>query len=142
MANFIEYASKAQEELNNELQKIAERESVVSAKATANASREAELDKRESDLTLKDQELNAKREELSMWDSKKIKEEKVQEMFDSANLKEVESTKRLKDAKDALILADQKLAELTKRELNLSEREKTYREEVKQEIMTRFLGVK
>ena len=142
MANFIEYASKAQEQLNIEMQKVSEKEALVTKKASANAKRSAELDERESALTLKEQEINAKREELTAWESKKVREEQVQAMYDEANAKDVSSTKKLKDASDALILADQKLEELLKRELALSEKRKTYEEEVRQEIMARFLGVK
>ena len=86
--------------------------------------------------------MQMKKEELSTWEGKKIREEEVQKMFDTANAKEEESKKRLKDAQDALIEAGQKLDELSKRELLLVEREKSYREEVRNEMMTRFLGVK
>lgn len=141
MANFIEYASKAQEELNIELQKITEREGVLVEKSKDLSIRASGLDKKEVELSAKEQELNALREELSSWNSKKLREEDVQVMFDEANRKESESVKKLKESQDNLILTEQKLADLMKRELALSEKEKSYRDEVKQEVMNRFLGV-
>lgn len=140
MANFIEYASKAQEELNGELQKLAKRETELAEKSKLLASREIELEKKQSELATRDAEYTAKKEELSIWEGKKIREESVQVMFDEANRKEVESEKRLKDAKDAVILADQKLAELSKRELALTEKEKTYKDDVMKEMMQKMLG--
>lgn len=142
MANFIEYASKAQAELNSELQRLSDKEAELAAKSSAQFNRESQLDAREVEVTAKEKEIQMKKEELSTWEGKKIREEEVQKMFDTANAKEVESVKRLKDAQDALIEAGQKLDELAKREMNLVEREKSYREEVRNEMMTRFLGVK
>jgi hypothetical protein len=140
MANFIEYASKAQEELNGELQKLSKKEAELAEKAKLLASHDLELEKRQAELAEKETEYLAKKEELSLWEGKRIREENVQVMFDEANRKEVESQKRLKDAQDAVILADQKLAELSKRELALSEKEKTYKDDVMKEMMQKMLG--
>ena len=140
MANFIEYASKAQEELNGELQKVSKKEAELAEKAKLLASHDLELEKRQAELAEKETEYLAKKEELSLWEGKRIREENVQVMFDEANRKEVESQKRLKDAQDAVILADQKLAELSKRELALSEKEKTYKDDVMKEMMQKMLG--
>ena len=140
MANFIEYASKAQEELNGELQKLSKKEAELAEKAKLLASHDLELEKRQAELAEKETEYLAKKEELSLWEGKRIREENVQVMFDEANRKEGESQKRLKDAQDAVILADQKLAELSKRELALSEKEKTYKDDVMKEMMQKMLG--
>lgn len=142
MANFIEYASKAQEELNIELQRLAEREVKLAEQASLQAAATIEIDKRQSAVAEAERAMDLKREELSMWEGKKIREEQVEAMHGEAMRKEAEATKKLKDANDALIETRQNLEELTKRELALSEREKTYREEVKKEIMDGFLGVK
>lgn len=85
MANFIEYASKAQTELNIELQRLSERDSELSLKSSAQFAREAQLDAREVEVTAKEKEMQMKKEELSTWEGKKIREEEVQKMFDTAN---------------------------------------------------------
>lgn len=142
MANFIEYASKAQAELNVELQKVADKELKLAEQASLQAATVIELEKRQSALAEEDRAMDLKREELSIWEGKKVRSEQVEAMHGEAMRKETEATKKLKDANDALIETRQNLEELTKRELALSEREKTYREEVKKEIMDGFLGVK
>ena len=142
MANFIEYASKAQSELNVELQKLSEKENELSLKSSAQFAREAQLDAREAEVAASEKEIQKKREDLTMWESKKKKEEEAQAMYDAAILKETDSVKRLKEAKEALAEAELKLQELQKRELLLVERTKSYQEEVKSEMMARFLGVK
>lgn len=142
MANFIEYASKAQTELNIELQRISEKENELSLKSSAQFAREAQLDAREVEVTAGEKEMQKKREDMTMWESKKKREEEVQSMYDAAVLKETESVKRLKDAKDALAESDMKLQELQKRELLLVERTNTYKEALRNEILTGFLGVK
>ena len=142
MANFIEYASKAQSELNVELQKLSEKENELSLKSSAQFAREAQLDAREAEVAASEKEIQQKREDMTMWESKKKREEEAQAMYDAAILKETDSVKRLKEAKEALSEAELKLQELQKRELLLVERTKSYQEEIKSEIMARFLGVK
>jgi hypothetical protein len=142
MANFIEYASKAQSELNVELQKLSEKENELSLKSSAQFAREAQLDAREAEVAASEKEIQQKREDMTMWESKKKREEEAQAMYDAAILKETDSVKRLKEAKEALSEAELKLQELSKRELLLVERTKSYQEEIKSEIMARFLGVK
>lgn len=142
MANFIEYAAKAQGELNIELQKVADKEAVLAEQASLQAAAIIDIEKRQSAVAEAERMIDAKREELSIWDGKKVRSEEVEAMHGEAMRKDAEATKKLKEATDALIESRQNLEELTKRELALSEKEKTYREEVKKEIMDGFLGVK
>ncbi len=142
MANFVEYATKAQGELNIELQKVADKEKLLAEQASLQAATVIELEKRQSKIAEEERAIDLKREELSIWDGKKRREEEVEAMHGEAMRKDTEATKKLKEATDALIESRQNLAELTKRELALSEKEKSYREEVKKEIMDGFLGVK
>lgn len=142
MANFIEYASKAQEELNHELQILSDKERDLAKQSSLQASRSASLDARESAVAEQERLINQKREELSMWDSKKMREEEVVRLHDEALRMEEDSKKRDKEATDKLLETKQNLVELTKRELALSEREKTYEEELKKKMMDSFLRVK
>lgn len=142
MANFIEYASKAQEELNRELQILADKERALAKQSSLQANRSASLDAREAVVAEQERGINQKREELSMWDSKKMREEEVIRLHDEALRMEEDSKKRDKEATDKLLETKQNLVELTKRELALSEREKTYEEELKKKMMDSFLRVK
>lgn len=142
MANFIEYASKAQEELNIELQKIAQKELKLAEQASLQAATAIELEKRQSKIVEEENALNLQREELTIWNGKKIRAEQVEAMHGEAMQKDNDATRKLKEATDALLESRQNLEELTKRELALSEEKKSYREEVKKEIMDGFLGVK
>ena len=86
--------------------------------------------------------LDLQREELTIWNGKKIRAEQVEAMHGEAMQRDNDATQKLKEATDALLESRQNLEELTKRELALSEEKKSYREEVKKEIMDGFLGVK
>lgn len=142
MANFIEYAAKAQEELNIELQRIAGKELKLAEKASIQAAMTIDLEKRQSAVVESEHALDLQREELTIWNGKKIRAEQVEAMHGEAMQKDNDATQKLKEATDALIESKQNLEELTKRELALSEEKKSYREEVKKEIMDGFLGVK
>jgi hypothetical protein len=142
MANFIEYASKAQEELNNERAEVEKKALKVSEDASLNADRSAGLDKRESEIVAKERDLVVRQEQMSAWETKKRREEEVQKMFDDANYKLQQAEDKLKVSLEKDSDSKQALDELAKRELALSKRESEYREEVKKEIMNKFLGVK
>lgn len=142
MANFIEYASKAQEELNRELQRLSEKEVKLAEQASLQAARSLTLDSREAEIAEKERLINEKKEELTLWEGRKLREEEVSRLHGEAMRKEEEASKKLKDAEEKLSETRMNLVELEKRELALSEREKSYREEVKKEIMNGFLGVK
>lgn len=142
MINFIEYASKAQEELNKERQVLQDFEAKLQEKSSLLATREAGLDTREADIMKKEVEIQNRQEELSAWEVTKRREEEVVSLFDQANSKLVDSDKKLKEASEKHGETVQMLEELAKRELALSEKEKTYKEEVKKEMMDKFLGVR
>lgn len=140
MANFIEYASKAQEELNAQLQAISDRELKNAEKASLLANREAELDKRTTEIAEADKALEQKREELSMWEGRKLREEEAIRLHDEGLRMQKEASDKLKKAENALIESKQNLEELSKRELALSDREKSYKDEVMKEMMQKMLG--
>lgn len=142
MADFIEYASKAQEELNAQLRAISEKELRLAEKASILASREVDLDSRRSGLAEAEKAMDEKKAQLSFWESQKIREEEVSRLHGEALGKEVASQKRLVEADEKLAETRYNLADLAKRELALSEKEKTYREEIKKEMMNTFLGVR
>jgi hypothetical protein len=140
MVNFIEYASKAQEELNKERAEIAEKAQKQAEQASVLAARTAALDEREAQITKSEYELQEKQEKLSAWEAGKRREEEVVAIFDSAQSKLVEAQEKLKAASEKESDTRLALEDLSKRELALSEREKVYKEEIKTEIMNRFLG--
>lgn len=140
MANFIEYASMAQEELNREKNVLSEKEKQLQEKASLLAGREADLDKKQSEIVLQNQELLEKIDKLTTWESKKLKEEEVQKIADESSYKLKLANDKLKLAEEKLNEAKMILEEQAKRELALSEMQKTYREDIKKEVMDKFLG--
>ena len=102
MANFIEYASKAQEELNNERAEVEKKALKVSEDASLNADRSAGLDKRESEIVAKERDLVVRQEQMSAWETKKRREEEVQKMFDDANYKLQQAEDKLKVSRKRL----------------------------------------
>ena len=142
MANFIGYAAKAQVELNIELQKLAQMGLKLAEQASLLATTAIELEKRQAVVVESEHALDLQREEHTIWNGKKIRAEQVEAMHGEAMQKDNDATQKLKEATDALLETRQNLEELTKRELALSEEKKSYREEVKKEIMDGFLGVK
>lgn len=142
MANFIEYAYKAQEELSAELQKVADQKARLDEQATLQAATVIELEKRQAKIAEEERAIDLKKEELSLWNGKKMREEQVEAMYGEAMRKDTEASKKLKEASEKLAETRYNLADLEKREIALSEREKTYREELKKEMMDNFLRVK
>lgn len=140
--NFIEFASKAQEELNKQRLLIEDEGKIVSERDSSLSRRSVELDKRESDIAKKESELADKKLGLDKWEVAKKKEEQIQQMFDEAVAKNIDSAEKLKQARFALDEATAKIQEMEKREKKQSERESSYREEIKAEFMNRFMGVK
>ncbi len=66
MANFIEYAAKAQEELNIELQKLAQKELKLAEQASLQATAAIELEKRQAAVVESEHALDLQREELTI----------------------------------------------------------------------------
>lgn len=142
MANFIEYASKAQEELNKEKTALEAREGELQTKSNSVSARSAELDKREAAVAQVELDIAARKEQLSFWEKGKKREEEVQGMFDDAVSKLAQADEKAKKAAEYLAESKQVREEVQTREIRLTERESKYKEEIKQELMNRFLGVK
>lgn len=140
MQNFIETAAKAQNELNEEKAKIDQFEERVKQSEIKVNQRNEELDKKQTELTLLKESLDNLKESLTEWESKKKKEEDVQKMFDDANGKLLAVENKHKEIVNVQNDVTLKLQELAKRELALSEAREKYKEEVKQEMMSMFLG--
>lgn len=138
MVNFIEYASKAQEELNKERGGIQAREGALQTKGNELAGRSAELDKREADIVQKEKDLAIRTEQLAQWEGKKKREEEVQSMFDDANAKLLEAQKIMRKVSEETSDTDQKRADLLKRENELSNTIQTYKAEVQKDLLDKF----
>ena len=142
MANFIEYASLAQDELNKEKQVVAGLASEVSLREAAVTKRSEELDKREAEIATKEKVQADTQVMLDLWKGKMRREEDVQKMFDDANAKLVTIENRLKETVQKNLDNGQQLEELKQQSLRLSEERKNYKEEVKKEVMQSVFGVK
>lgn len=138
MISFVETAAKAQEELQAELNTLKDVKLRLDEKASLLANKENELVEREKAISLTEKNLNDRNEAMSMWETKKMREEQVQKMHDDALAATLECEKKYKASSEQLAESRQLMEDLAKRELALSEREKTYRQEAKQELVDKF----
>ncbi len=138
MQSFIELAQKAETELQAELSRVKDRSVRLDEKATVLASTEASLEEKRIKLEAFERQLNVVNEEVSRKQLIVISAEQAQRLRDEAAAHNDTAGKRLKEAESKLLEATQKLDELLKREIALSEREKTYKEQIELDVMRRF----
>lgn len=135
MKSFLQLAQDAQAELDARHSEIDKEAEKLAKKASLLASREAKIEDGEKELVLKVQELQDREERVSMREGVVNREQKAQEDRMAAETANRESELNLKKAKELNDDAVQKLAELSKRELALSEARKSYKAEVEMEVM-------
>ncbi len=139
MANFIEYASLAQDELNKEKQVLAGQAEAISNREAAVVKRSQDLDKREADIATKEKAQADRQAILDVWESNKRHEEDVQKMFDEANAKLATVDEKLKVDIELNNDTKQKLEELAKQSHRLSDEKQNYRDEIKKELIDRVM---
>jgi len=139
--NFIKAAQEAEKELAFALSKVAKKSAKVGEKASELARQEATLLEESKEIVAKKKELQAREEEIVRKASiiKKGFDAKSAMDTASADLKAIKvSEKKAEELKDE---SKRMLEDLTKRELALSKREKEYRNEIKQQIASKMLGI-
>lgn len=133
--SFIKLAEQAQKELELEKEKLADRSAKLDVRASSVA---AQLELAVEDTKLveaKKKELQAYEEEVTRKAlSFKVNFDAKAERIAAAGDR-VEAEKARKDAKEHLDRSQQMLSELSKRELALSEREKTYKQDIENEVL-------
>lgn len=133
--SFITLAQEAQKELELEKAKLAKKEAKLEEKASAVEAQLALAVEETKAVELKKKELQKYEEEVSR------KALSFKSNFDARAERELaagdrrEAIRLRKEADDDLNRSKQLLAELSKRELNLSEREKVYKQEIENEVL-------
>jgi len=136
--NFIQLAQETQKELDGEKARLAQKEIELNTRATTLQTQIAANDKRTGELNAKAQELQAREEEVSRREIAQRRDSEVQKDLDTSialNAKAVDERKKAQEYRDDARL---KLEDLAKREIALSEREKTYKQEIELEVMRNF----
>lgn len=138
MKTFIDFAKEAQVELEAERKAIEAEKDKLAKKASLLAARETKIEDGENELSIKAKELQLREEKVSMREGIIGREDKAAQDLKKAEENNREVTLKLKKSQELNDDATQKLAELSKRELALSEREKTYKQEIEMDVMRRF----
>ena len=139
--NFIQLAEQAQRELEGQTLRIEQKEADLNTKASAVEAQLALADQRTAESSSKAKELQIREEEVTRREINMRKDTDLKADLQQAMAERKAATEALREAKEARDEARMSLQDLTKRELALSEREKTYREEIKQQIASKMLGI-
>lgn len=140
--SFITLAQEAQKELEAEKARLAKKEAKIDEKASAVEAQLALAVEETKIVEEKKKELQAYEEEVSRKAMSFKANFDAKAERDAAALDRAESMKLRKVAQEDLDRSKQLLEDLSKRELALSEREKTYEKEIKEKMMERMLGSK
>jgi len=138
---FTSLAQEADLLIKAEYDRLATRESRIETRASELAALEATLSDREGGIVRQEKSLQAREEEVERKLAVVRRDEESQRDLDGAVANRLTAEKLAKEAQTARDEAKMLLDELSKRELALSEREASYREEVKQQIATKMLGI-
>lgn len=140
MFDFIEYATKAQTSLQAEMSKLDTKAADLEKVASEQAQKATDLLAREISLNDKEKQLNDRESAVVMYEKTKKREEDVEAQYSEAMKAQTIAQELLKKSKEYDADASQKIAELEKRELALSEREKSYRETLQKEFAQKLFN--
>lgn len=138
---FIQLAEQAQRELEGESLRLSQKEAALGVKASAVEAQLALADEKISNAIKKEQELQAREEEVSRREINMRRDTALKADLQAAVKERQDAAADLRAAQQARDDTKMSLQDLTKRELALSEREKTYREEIKKQIASKMLGI-
>lgn len=136
--SFIQLAQQAQRELDGETERLAQKEADLNTRSSAVAGQLELADKRHGELNAKEKQLQVREEEVSRRELTVRRDSEVQQDLVSAQAHHKSATDELKKAQGYRDEAQMKLEDLSNRELALSEREKTYKQEIELEVMRNF----
>lgn len=140
--SFLELAKEAQKELDGERARIAQFELSVNERATNLENQIQELERKTGEMNAKMKELQLREETVSQRELTVRRDTQVQEDVNSARTfyeNADTARKETQDMKDEMKMLE---ADLIRRERNLSERESSYREEIRKEIAEKLTGVR
>lgn len=136
--DFIALATQIQQELDGETVRLKEKEDRINENASRVADQLATAEQRIGELHVKEQALQDREERVTQRELTVRRDEDVQSDLASSVALNKDSVDERKKAQVYLEEARVKLENLDKRELALSEREKTYKQELELEVMRNF----
>lgn len=139
--NFTQLAQEVQKELDGEKLRLSQKEEQINNRATAVQAQIALCDKRVGELNARERLLQDREEEVSRRELTVRRDGAASADLQQAVLEREQANKALKAAAAQKDEARMLTEDLGKREIALSEKEKTYREEVKKQIASKMLGI-
>jgi len=136
--SFIQLAQQAQKELDGETQRLKQKEDALNTKSASIAARESTVEAKENELSTKERELQLREEEVTRREINSRRDTDVQADLLLAQKERQDAANSLKKAQEYRDDARMKLEDLERREVALSEREKTYKQEIELEVMRNF----
>lgn len=135
---FYKLAQELDTEIKRREARLDAREQKLDERASVLLATEASLDKRTAEMNARDRSQDLREEKISHQEItlNRLAEADKNNQDSAARLKTVEE--KLKKAQELNDDATQKLEEMLKREVALSEREKTYKEKIELDVMKRF----
>jgi len=138
---FLSLAKKLDAELVQQGDLLADRSTNLDKKASELARLEASLEEKRKEVESFERQMNIRNEEVTRKEINVRRDEEVREDLVKASGERDIATRERKTSQEALDEAKQALAEVAKRELALSVREKTYKTEIRNKIAEHSLGI-
>jgi len=139
--SFITLAAQAQKELDGETLRLKQKEDTLNVRSASLSSGESDLEKRSGAVTVSEKDIQNRLEEVVRRELTVRRDNQAQSDLDTAvslHKSVSDEKKKIQELNDETKL---NLEDLAKRETALSLKEKTYREEIKQQIATKMLGI-
>lgn len=127
-------------EFQAERDAIAKEKRLVQTRKTELVKKETEIEAKALEIAEVEKGLAPKLEEIARVEGKLMTEKQIQAEKADAIAAKGRAEQFNKEAQGKLDDAKLKLAEVTKRELALSEREKTYKDQIEKELLKQFLN--
>lgn len=138
MTTFTQHAQEAQQELDKETNRLKEWETKLQERASELAKALEWSDKKATEFALREKDLDLRNEYVTSREITLRRDDELRVDREEAARERAEADKAKKEAFDALAESKQARDDVFKRELALSEREKTYKLDIEQEVMRRF----
>jgi len=141
--SILNIASQMEAELNAKEKSLKDKELEIAKETTTLKALKKELETKRKELVKADKELTLREKEVINGLTNIRRDTELTEALASVEVSKDNVKKMLKEANEKNADADMKLAEVTKRELALAQKQKEYKDKIKKEIVEGFLkGIK
>lgn len=110
-------------------------------KMDSNVAKSAELDKKEVELIEREKIVSEKEKEIEFRWSKLRRDDEVQEQYNQVLVDREKVKKDRKEIADMIIENNYKLETIKKKELEMCDRENTYKEKIEKELTRKVIGL-